>query len=332
MRVDEKYGGQGLGFLESAIVAIEFGTRDSTLASALFSSEFGSEIVSLFGNEEQKRKYLPLLTRGIGVSAATFTEPDHGSDITVVLTTAKKDGNDYVINGTKTLITNATYADYIIILCQTDPEAKPTYRGMSMLLVDKGTKGVEATKLEGKLGARGAPAAEVSFDNVRVPREALLGEEGKGYHQAMQFFTLTRALIGARAVGVANGAFDRALDYAKKRQQFGRPISEFQAIQHKLADMATMLESARMLAYRAAWYLDQEKTERGEATRLSSMAKYWCSKMALEVTDEAIHVFGGYGYLSEYEVERYYRDARYFDIVEGTREIQKTLIAGAILG
>lgn len=325
---DEKYGGQGLGSLENGLIVEEFCRRDSGLGSAMVLSDFSSEVVLRFGTEEQKGRCLIPLTRGETIFAGAYTEPEHGSDITFMSTTAVRDSDEYVINGNKVFITNGTIADYFIVLCQTDSEAKPTYRGQSVIIVERGREGFGITKCENKMGIRMSPTAELSFDNVRVPEENLVGKENRGFYHAMEFFDESRIEIAAQALGIAQGAFDRALEYAKQRQQFGRRLIDFQVTQHKLADMAIKLETARLLVYKSAWNFDQGRID----PRLTSMAKTYAGRVAVEVADEAIQIHGGYGYMGEYEVERFYRDAKITEIYEGTKEIQKNTIASALMG
>jgi alkylation response protein AidB-like acyl-CoA dehydrogenase len=290
-------------------------------------TDFASEIIKWNGSEEQKQKYLPKVTSGEWVSSGAFTEPDHGSDITRMSTTAQKVGGEYVINGTKTFITNGEMADFAIVLCQTDPDAKPTYRGQSTILVDK--DGFKAVTVGDKMGVKMTKTSELSFDDTRVPLANLLGQENRGFYQTLEFFDESRIEIAAQALGTAQGAFDRALDYAKQREQFGRKLAQFQVTQHKLADMATKIEAARLLTYKAAWNYDQA---RRIDPKLTSMAKMYAARVAVEVTEEAVQILGGYGYITEYEVERFYRDARITEIYEGTREVQKNTIASILIG
>jgi alkylation response protein AidB-like acyl-CoA dehydrogenase len=263
------------------------------------------------------------------LSCGAFTEPDHGSDITSMNTTAVKDGDEWVINGSKIFITNAgPLAGFYSVLCQTDPEAKPPYRGLSLILVEADRKGVSASDVGLKMGIRLMHTGEVTFKDVRVPASNLIGKEGKGFYQVLEFFDESRILIAAQGLGTAQGAFDRALAYVKSREQFGKKIAEFQATQHKLADMATKIEMARLLVYKAAWNFDQGRID----PKLTSMAKMVAGRTAVEVADEAIQLLGGYGYMQEYEVERFYRDAKICELYEGTKEIQKNTIASAVLG
>ncbi len=319
----EEYGGGGYGVLENVLVVEEMCRVDSTLGTAIMLGDFACDLILRHGTEEQKERWLPKVARGEAVSAGAFTEPARGSDITKMDTTAVKEGDEWVINGTKTLISNATIASFFITLCQTNPEAEPTYRGQSLIIVERETPGVDVTKIGGKLGIRSSPTGEVSFSDVRVPEENLLGELNRGFYHSLYFFDESRIEIAAQAVGIAQGALDRALKYAKEREAFGRKIAEFQAISHKLADMATKVEAARLLTYKAAWVVDHGELD----PMLASMAKTYAGRIAVEVADEAIQIFGGYGYIGEYEVERFYRDAKITEIYEGTREIQKNTIA-----
>jgi len=324
----EEYGGQGYGIFENILIVEEFCRRDSGIGIALSLVDFSSELILRFGTDEQKKKYLIPVARGEFISAGAYTEPDHGSDITLMATTALKQGDSFVINGTKTFITNGTLADFFVVLCQTDPNATPSYRGQCTILVEKGTKGLEATEIMPKMGIRMTSTAELSFSDVRVPLTHLIGVENRGFYQVLEFFDESRIEIASQALGIAQGAFDRAFDYAKKRIQFGRKLVDFQITQHKLADMATKIETARLLTYKAAWNYDQKRID----PKLTSMAKMFAGKTAVEVADEAIQILGGYGYITEYEVERFYRDAKITEIYEGTKEIQKNTIASALIG
>jgi alkylation response protein AidB-like acyl-CoA dehydrogenase len=324
----EIYSGQGLGIIENILVAEAFCRKDSSIGSAIILAGFASECILRFGNDEMKKQTLPRVAEGEALSGGAFTEPNHGSDITFMETSAVKEGNEWVINGTKTFITNGGLASFYTVLCQTDPTASPTYRGISMILVEGDRKGVSTASVGDKMGIHTMATAEVNFKNVRVPLSNLIGKEGKGFYQVLEFFDESRILVAAQALGIAQGAFDRAVDYVKKREQFGKKISQFQITQHKLADMATKIELARLITYKAAWNYDQGRID----PMLTSMAKMYAGRTAVEVADEAIQLLGGYGYMTEYEVERFYRDAKITEIYEGTREIQKNTIAGSILG
>jgi alkylation response protein AidB-like acyl-CoA dehydrogenase len=325
----EKYSGMGLGCLENILVAEELARGDSTVGTCLLIADFASEIILHHGTEEQKSKWLPKVVEGECLSCGAFTEPDHGSDITTVDTAAVKEGGQWVINGNKIFITNSgPLAGFYCVLCQTDPEVVPTYRGLSLILVEADNPGVSTQDVGKKMGISLTYTAEVVFKDVRVPLENLIGEENKGFYHLLEFFDESRILVAAQALGTAQGAYDRALDYIKQREQFGKKIAQFQVNQHKIADMATKIECARMLTYKAAWNFDQGRID----PKLTSMAKMYAARTAVEVSDEAIQLMGGYGYMQEYDVERFYRDAKITEIYEGTKEIQKNTIAGAILG
>lgn len=324
----EEYGGQGLGIFENGLIVEEFCRRDSGIGVALSIADFGSELILRFGTHEQKKKYLTPIAKGEILSSGAITEPDHGSDITRMSTTAVKKTEYYIINGTKNFISNGDVAGFTTVLCQIDPNATPPHRGQCMIVVEKGTPGFETTPIQDKMGIKMSPTGELSFSDVRVPIENLVGEENRGFYHVMEFFDESRIEIAAQALGIAQGAFDRSLDYAKQREQFGRKLTEFQITQHKLADMATKIETARLLTYKAAMNYDRGKID----PMLASMAKMYAGRVAVEVADEAIQILGGYGYILEYEVERFYRDAKVTEIYEGTREIQKNTIARALLG
>jgi alkylation response protein AidB-like acyl-CoA dehydrogenase len=324
----EEYGGQDYGILENALVVEEFCRQDSGIGIAISLADFSSELILRFGTEEQKQEYLVPVTGGKAISSGGFTEPDHGSDITLMNTTAVREGDDYIINGVKTFITNGTIGNFVIVLCQTDPEVNPTYRGQSVILVETDTPGYTRADLGEKMGIRMSPTAELVFNQVRVPVSNRVGQENKGFYHVLHFFDESRVEIAAQALGIAQGAFDRSLAYCKQRTQFNKKIAEFQVTQHKLADMATMIETARLIVYKAAWNYDQGRID----PKLTSMAKMFAGRVAVEVADEAIQLHGGYGYMLEYEVERFYRDAKIMEIYEGTREIQKNTIASALLG
>jgi len=324
----EAYSGQGLGSLEDILVVEELCRRDSTIGSAVALASFASEIVLHFGSDELKEKFLPPVAEGRMLSAGAFTEPDHGSDITFMNTTAVKDGDEWLINGVKTFITNGGLAGFYNVLCQTDPDASPSYRGQSVILVEADRKGLSTVDVGAKMGIRMMATAEVTLKDVRVPLTNLVGEEGKGFYHVLHFFDESRIQVAAQALGTAQGAYDRALDYVKQREQFGKKIAQFQVTQHKLADMATKIELARLITYKAAWNFDQGRID----PKLTSMAKMYAARTAVEVADEAIQLLGGYGYMTEYEVERFYRDAKITEIYEGTKEIQKNTIASALIG
>lgn len=324
----EEYSGQGLGSLEDILVIEELCRGDSSIGSAVALSSFASELIVHYGSDEMKEKFLPKVAEAKMLSAGAFTEPDHGSDITFMDTTAVKDGDEWVVNGGKIFITNGGLAGFYSVMCQTDPDAKPSYRGISLILVEGDREGLSTMDVGDKMGITTMSTTEVVLKDVRVPLSNLIGEEGKGFYHVLHFFDESRIQVAAQALGIAQGAYDRALDYVKKREQFGKKIAQFQATQHKLADMITKIELARLITYKAAWNFDQGRID----PKLTSMAKMYAARTAVEVADEAIQLLGGYGYMTEYEVERFYRDAKITEIYEGTKEIQKNTIASSVIG
>jgi len=323
------YGGAGYSTLDLAVIIEELFAADPGIGLCLTSTGFGSEAIIEFGTEDQKEKYLPKIANGEAICGAAISEPDTGSDVSSVSTRAEKDGDEWVINGNKMWITNGSVGDFYVVLCKTDPEAEGRYNGFSQIIIESDRDGFEADKITGKLGIRASDTAELLFDNVRVPEENLVGTRGAGFLQQMQFFDETRTGVAAQAVGIARGAAERALDYAQEREQFGQPIGDFQAIQHKLADMHTRTEAARQLTYKSAWSVDNKEEQ---LTTLASMAKEYASRVAVDVANEAVQVHGGAGYVDDFDVERYYRDAKITQIYEGTTEIQKNIIARELLG
>lgn len=324
VHLPEEYGGQGYGCMENVIVVEALCRADSTLGTAVILSDLGCELVLKFGTEEQKEKYLRRITKGEAISAVAFTEPARGSAISERLdTVASKSSQGWTISGTKTLITNAPIADFFVTLCQTDVEVDPPYRGQSLFIVEKGISGFEVRELKDKMGIRATPLGEISFDSYCLPNGSLLGVMNRGFYHTLEWFNESRVVIAAQALGIAQGALDRALRYAKEREVSGMPISEFQAVSHKLAETAIKIECSRLLVYKAGWLIDQSRTD----PMFSSMAKARAGRVAVEAADEAVQIHGGYGYLGEYEVERLYRDAKITEIYEGTREVQKNTIA-----
>jgi alkylation response protein AidB-like acyl-CoA dehydrogenase len=324
----EEYSGQGLGSLEDILVIEELCRGDSSIGSAVALSSFASELIVHYGSDEMKEKFIPEVAEGRMLSAGAFTEPDHGSDITSVDTTAVKEGDEWVVNGGKTFITNGGLAGFYSVMCQTDSDVKPSYRGISLILVEADREGLSTMDVGDKMGISTMSTTEVILKDVRVPLSNLIGEENKGFYHVLHFFDESRIQVAAQALGIAQGAYDRALDYVKKREQFGKKIAQFQVTQHKLADMITKIELARLMTYKAAWNFDQGRID----PKLTSMAKMYAARTAVEVADEAIQLLGGYGYMTEYEVERFYRDAKITEIYEGTKEIQKNTIASSVIG
>ena len=328
-QIPVEYGGAGYDAVEVAVLVEELYAVDPGTAAAILSTAFGSEAIAAFGTEEQKEEYLPPLTTGDAIMGSAISEPHAGSDVASISTSAEKDGDEWVINGNKMWITNGSIGDYFLVLCETDPDAEGRYNGFSQIIVESDRDGFDADKITGKMGIRASDTAELIFDEVRVPEENLVGNRGAGFLQQMQFFDEARTQVAAQAVGLAKGAYERALEYAKEREQFGQPIAEFQAIQHKLAKMATDTEAARQLTYKSAWSVENEDEQ---LTALASMAKEYASRVAVEVADEAVQIHGGSGYVNDFDAERFFRDAKITQIYEGTTEIQKNIIARELLG
>ncbi len=323
-----EYGGAAYTPLEMSIITEELFAVDPGIGLCITSAAFGADSLMEYGTEDQKERYLEPIAEGEAIMGAAISEPDTGSDVSSVSTRAEKDGDEWVINGNKMWITNGTVGDYFVVMCKTD-DVDDRYSGFSQILVESDRDGFEAEKITGKLGIRASDTAELIFDDVRVPEENLIGTRGAGFLQLMQFFDETRTMVAAQGVGIAKGACERALEYAQDREQFGKSISEFQAIQHKLADMHTKTEAARQLTYKSAWSVTNEDDD---LTALASMAKEYASRIAVDVADEAVQIHGGSGFVNDFDVERLYRDAKITQIYEGTSEIQKNIIARELLG
>lgn len=323
----EAIGGGGLGVTENVLVIEEFCKADSGIGMAIHLAFLPAKIVKIFGTPEQHAKYLEPLLRGDSVSAVSFTESDHGSDLTHMTTTMEDKKDRFVINGTKIFTTNARYADFFIVLCQDDPDAQRG-QGMSTLLVDRDPAGwlgggLEINEIPNKMGLRMTSSGELVFRDLEVPRENLLGERGRGLMNILDFLDESRIEIGAQALGNAEGAFLRALDHAKGRTQFQQPIINFQAIGHKVARMWTQTQSLKWLTYYAAWLCDHQSRKMANVIPLfTSMVKHHVPETAKWIIDDAMTVFGGYGYFLDQEVERRYRDNRIAECYEGTVEVQ----------
>ncbi|EMA12482.1 acyl-CoA dehydrogenase family protein [Haloarcula marismortui] len=324
-----EYGGAGYDTLTNAIIAEELFAADPGIGLSIQSAAFGADALIGFGSEAQKEEYLEPVATGDAIMGAAISEPDTGSDVSSVSTQARKDGDEWVINGNKMWITNGSVGDYFVVLCETDPDAEGRYNGFSQILIESDRDGFEAEKITGKLGIRASDTAELILNDVRVPEGNLVGTRGAGFLQIMQFFDETRTGVAAQGVGIARGAAERALEYAQDREQFGQSISEFQATQHKLAEMFTEIEAARQLTHKSAWSVDNDADK---LTQLASMAKEKASRVAVETADEAVQIHGGAGYVNDFDVERFYRDAKITQIYEGTTEIQKNIIARELLG
>ena len=328
MTIPEEYGGLDIDMVSFALVFEELARGWMGVAGILGSHSLSCWMIAKHGTEEQKQKYLPELATGKRRTGIGLTEPGAGTDLQGIRTTAKREGDEYVINGTKMWITNARYANPLPVLVKTDPNASPAHKGMSVILVEAGTPGFTVSRDIGKLGYKGPESCEVVLDNVRVPVENLLGGvEGRGMQQVLSGLESGRINIAARSVGIAQAAYEAALEYSKNRHAFGQPISDFQAIQLKIATIATQTQAARLITYWAA-----SKADAGERVDMESgMAKYFASEVAIEASLEAMRIHGGYGYSTEYVVERLYRDAPLMSIGEGTNDIMRTIISKSLV-
>jgi len=324
--VPEEYGGSGLGYQEYVDVIVEVARVCGSIGLSLAAhNSLCTGHILAFGNEEQKQRWLPKLATAEWIGAWGLTEANTGSDALRMMTTAVEDGDDYIINGAKNWITHGKSGDIAVVMVRTGEQGSS--KGISALVVERGTPGFSAGKKENKLGMRASETTEMIFDNCRVPKANLLGNVGEGFKQAMKVLDGGRISIAALGLGIAKGAFDAAVNYSKQRQQFGQPISSFQAISFKLADMATEIEAAELLIRQAA----DLKNRHLPMTKESAMAKYFSSEVAVKVSTEAVQIFGGYGYTKDFPVEKFYRDSKLCTIGEGTSEIQKIVIAREIL-
>ncbi|HMK76748.1 MAG TPA: acyl-CoA dehydrogenase family protein [Thermodesulfobacteriota bacterium] len=319
----EEYEGFGGGILEYCLVAEELSRVCLGIATSIVASGLGAMPILLFGNPEQKKKYIPDIAKGKKLAAFGLTEADAGSDAGAIRTTATRKGDGYVLNGTKQWITNGGEAETYSVIAMTDRSKGP--RGASALIVEKGTPGFNFGKKEKKMGIRSSATRELVFQDCFVPKENLIGKEGMGFIVTMRTFDRTRPGVGAQGVGLAQGALDEAVRYAREREQFEKKIISFQAVQHILADMATLVEAARALVYSVARYIDQSENPK-EISKVSGMAKVFASDVAMKVTTDAVQVFGGYGYMRDYPVEKMMRDAKILQIYEGTNQIQRNVI------
>ncbi len=331
----EKYGGAGMGYAEYAIIIEELSRVDGSVGIIVAAhNSLCTNHIYKFGNEQQRQKYVVPLAQGKKLGCWSLTEPEAGSDAGGTRSVAARQGNCWVLNGAKTFTTNGHYADVCVGMAVTDKAKKQ--HGISAFIIEKGTPGFRPGKKENKLGLRASDTSEVVFSDCRVPAENLLGPEGEGFINSLQILDGGRISIAALGLGMAQGAYEAAAKYAKQRKQFGRAIAEFQAIQFKLADMATQIDAARLLTYRAAWLADRALAgQDGDAVRYtkeSSMAKLYAGEVAVHVANEAVQIFGGYGFVKDYPAEKYYRDVKLCTIGEGTSEIQRLVIARQLLG
>ncbi len=324
--IPEEYGGFGGGAFENCLAVEELSRVCIGVSVSFAASGLGAYPILLFGNEEQKKKYLPQIASGQRLAAFGLTEAGAGSDAGGTRTTAVLDGNEYVINGTKQWITNGGEAEIYTVIAMTNPARGS--RGASAFIVEKGTPGFSFGKKEKKMGIRSSATRELVFENCRIPKENLLSKEGMGFLVAMKTLDKSRPGIGAQAVGLAQGAIDECVEYARERRQFDQPVISFQAIQHMLADMVTQTEAARALVYAVAKFIDSDPKD---VSKASAMAKLFASDIAMKVTVDAVQIMGGYGYMREYPVEKMMRDAKILQIYEGTNQIQRNVIGAALI-
>lgn len=328
MHYPEKYSGQGLGIFENVLVAQSLCRGDSSVGSCLVMAGHGAELILRQGSPELKQAWLPKIAQGRILSGTAFTEPGIGNDLDMCCTTARKENDHYIINGTKTFAMNAgPLAGFYLVLCRTDQEA-PSDKAFSIILVQADCDGITCKDVGAKLGRRLMDISQVQFDQVKVPLSNLIGPENKGMAILDDFFNETRVIAAAQALGMAQGAFDRALAHVKQREQFGQKIVDFQITRQKIADMATKIEAAKLMTYQAAWQLENIKKP---GLKTGAMAKLFAARAAFEVCDEAIQMFGGYGYMQEYEVERFYRDVKMVDLFDGAKVMQKDIIAAELI-
>jgi alkylation response protein AidB-like acyl-CoA dehydrogenase len=324
----EAYGGAGAGFMGVAIITEQLSRVDMGTGLNIVVASFGCEAIYHYGSEEQKKQYITPVVQGDMISAGAFTEPDAGTDVAGYRTRAVKEAGDYVINGSKMFITNGTVCDFFVVQCITNPDEKRHNR-FSMIIVPGDAAGLTRTKIHGKMGIRASDTAEVSFEDVRVPQGNLVGKEGRGFYQLMHFFDTTRPMVAAQGLGLSQACLDACIRYAKERTAFGAPLGSFQLTQAKLTEMAIRIEALRGLVYRSAGLMDAGRPD----FTLSAMAKYYGGQCAVFSANTAVEIHGGYGYIDEYDVQRYYRDAKILELYEGTKEaeiltIGKVLLAG----
>jgi acyl-CoA dehydrogenase len=322
--IPPEYNGLGLGVLEGCIITEELAYGCTGISTAMEANTLAAAPIMVAGNDDQKKQFLGMLTEEPKFAAYCVTEPGAGSDVSGIRTQAKKVGSDYVINGSKMWITNASVASWYFVLAYTDPTLK--HKGMSGFIVPADTPGITVGKKEWNMGQRASDTRGITFEDVKVPEKYRLGKEGDGFKIAMGAFDHTRPPVAAGAVGLSRRAMDEAIEYSKTRKAFGQPISGFQAVSFMIADMAKDIEAARMLVYRAAWTIDQGQRN----TKFAAMAKVFAADMAMRVATDAVQVFGGYGYSSEYPVEKLMRDAKIYQIYEGTSQIQRLIISKEI--
>lgn len=323
--IPEEYGGAGIGILGNTIVTEELSKIDMGIGLNIVAAGFGCEAIYFYGSEEQKKKYLPPVCRGTMVCAGAYTEPNAGTDVAGYRTRAVTDGDSYIINGNKMFITNGTVCDFMVCQAITNPEEK-IHRSFSQIIVSANTPGIIRTKIHGKMGIRSSDTAEIAFEDVRVPKENLIGKEGHGFYQLMHFFDITRIMVAGQALGLSEACLDEAVKYAKERTAFGKPLGTYQITMQKLTEMAIKIEALRNLTYKAAWLVDAGKPD----YTVAAMAKYFGGQTAVFCANAAVEIHGGYGYIDEYKVQKLYRDAKILELYEGTKEAEVMTIGKVI--
>jgi len=324
--VPEEYGGAGVGILGNTIISEQVSRVDMGIGLNIVASGFGCENVLFFGTEEQKQEYLPPMCAGDTVSAGAYTEPNAGTDVAGYRTKAVKDGDDYVITGNKMFITNGTVCDWMVVQAITDPEQK-AHKSFSQIIVPGDYPGVTRNKIRGKMGIRASDTAEIALEEVRVPQTNIIGKEGAGFYQLMQFFNTTRILVAGQGVGLAQSCLDESIKYCKERTVFGKPLGTYQISMQKLTEMWIKIEALRNLTYKAAWFIDVGKPD----YHLSAMAKYMSGQTAVFCANAAVELHGGYGYIDEYKVQKCYRDAKILELYEGTKEAEVMTLGRVLL-
>jgi len=323
--IPEEYGGCGAGILGNAIITEEISKVDMGISLNIVASGFGCESILNYGTEEQKKTYLPPVCQGLKVSAGAYTEPNAGTDVSGYKTRAVKDGKDYVINGNKMFITNGTVCDFMVTQCITNPEEKK-HNSFSLIIIPADAKGVTRNKIHGKMGIRASDTAEIALEDVRVPQSNLLGKEGHGFRQLMHFFDITRVMVSGQALGISEACLETSIKYVKERTAFGAPLGSYQMTQMKLTEMAIRIEALRGLVYKSAWLIDQGKPD----YTLAAMAKFYGGQTAVFCANYAVEMHGGYGYIEEYPVQKWYRDAKILELYEGTKEAEIMTIGRAL--
>jgi alkylation response protein AidB-like acyl-CoA dehydrogenase len=324
--IPEEFGGSGAGFLGNTIITEQLSRVCMGIGLNIVAATFGCENIYYYGTKEQKEKYLPSVCSGDTVFAGAYTEPNAGTDVAGYKTRAVQDGNDYVITGNKMFITNGTVCDWMVVQAITDPDQK-VHKSFSQFIVPADAPGITKTKIRGKLGIRASDTAEIALDEVRIPKENLIGRRGSGFHQLMHFFDTTRVMVAAQGLGLSQACLDESIKYCKERTAFGKPLGAFQITMQKLAEMWIKIEALRNITYKAAWLLDSSQPD----YHLSAMAKYMAGQTAVFCANLAVELHGGYGYIEEYKVQKYYRDAKILELYEGTKEAEVMTLAKVLL-